>query len=249
MAPKMEGADPHVSRSSGDGMPQGRPYTKLVVEFFRRLEETVWTPQQWLEFQARHLDRDPCQGLIEFWQDLWLDYAPEIAHHGQLVRWVHQDDARAPYQVDGVHLEDGEIKAVILKDSMGSRWPAQPQDLELSDASRSPLTSVSITTGLRTGPQTRSLDEGEAVYLFRMMIRHIDDPLWLASRTTYRHHVTVTVRSTRSNFCRILHVPLRVALLAADERAQEHAAPRATGERCCTAPEHAQDVRDRLWPG
>lgn len=212
--PGTERNRPHYGH---DGMPQGRPLTTLVIEFIRRLEETVWTNEQRLELQARIHYRGPCQ-IIEFWQGLWLEHAPPVAHQGRHVRWVHQCDACAPYWVDGVHLEAGEIKAVILKDRMGGRWPALPQDLEAADAPRSPDTSTSVTIGLRTGPQTRRMTVDEAVPLFRMMVRHADDPLWRTSRTTYRHHVVITVQSVRSDFFRVLDVSPGVALLADDRR-------------------------------
>ncbi|MEH0432221.1 hypothetical protein ACKI1I_46250 [Streptomyces turgidiscabies] len=216
-------AEKYQKYSRNDGMPINLPDTKRVVEFVDRLVETVWTHEERLAFEAKYYHRDTKQGIVEFWQDRWLEYAPEIARHGRCVTWKHQRDEWTPYRVDGVRLEDGEIKAVILKDRMGSRWQAWPRDLEPAPEPHQPLVPVRMTTGYRTDPTPNRVSVETAVKVLRMADRYSDaphDPHWTVTRETYAHHVKVVIKSNRSLLVDSIRVPHGVALLAADGRFQ-----------------------------
>ncbi|WP_434598184.1 hypothetical protein [Streptomyces sp. A5-4] len=214
-------ADKYQKYDRNDSMPINLPDTKRVVEYVDQLVEKVWTREERLAFEAAYYYRDTKQGIIEFWQARWLEYAPEIARQGRCVAWKHQRDEWAPYRVDGVRLEDGEIKAVILKDRMGSRWQAWPTDLDPAPEPHKPIVPVRITTGYRTDPTPARVSVEDAVKVLCMAERYSKaphDPHWTVTRKTYTHHVKVVIRSNRSSLMDSIRVPHGVALLAADGR-------------------------------
>lgn len=211
----------YQKHSPNDGMPVNLPHTKLVVEFVDRLVDKVWTREERLAFEAKYFYRDTKQGIVEFWQDRWMEYAPEIARQGQCVTWKHQRDEWAPYRVDGVRLERGEIKAVILKDRMGSRWQAWPEHLESAPEPHKPLVPVRMTTGYRVDPTPNRVSVATAVRVLRMAQRYSEAPHdlhWTVTRETYAHHVKVVIKGNRSELVDSIRVPHGVALLAADGR-------------------------------
>ncbi|MGW0536332.1 hypothetical protein [Streptomyces sp. NPDC003032] len=204
-----------------DGMPVNLPHTKLVVEFVDRLVDEIWTREERLAFEAKCFFRDTKQGIIEFWQDRWMEYAPEIAKQDRCVTWKHQRDAWAPYRVDGVRLEDGEIKVVILKDRMGTRWQAWPADLEPAPEPRRPLVPVRMMTGYRVDPTPNRVSVEAAVKVLRMAERYSKAPHdrhWTVTRETYAHHVKVVIKGNRSELVDSIRVPHGMALLATDGR-------------------------------
>ncbi|MDX3019996.1 hypothetical protein [Streptomyces acidiscabies] len=216
-------ADKYQRHSTNDGMPVNLPDTRRVVDFVDRLLDTVWTDEEQLAFKAKYYHRDTRQGIVEFWQDRWMEYAPETARHGRCVTWKHQRDAWAPYRVDGVHLEDGVIKAVILKDRTGVRWQAWPQHLEAAPEPHKPLIPVRMTTGYRTDPTPNRVSVATAVQMLRTAERYSrkpHDPHWTVTRETYAHHVKVVIKSNRSSLVDSIRVPHGVVLLAADRRFQ-----------------------------
>ncbi|MFD4858381.1 hypothetical protein [Streptomyces atratus] len=121
--------DKYQPRNRLDGMPQGEPDGKGIVEWFDKQLPT-WERTKRIEWETEYFLRSGDQSSPEFWKAQWRKYAPVIFRIGSEVEWVHAHVSWRPYHVDGIQFgPDAEVRFVILRDKNGSRWQAFPEDL------------------------------------------------------------------------------------------------------------------------
>lgn len=123
-----------------DGMPQGMPVTKGIVQWFDKQMPT-WDRAKRIKFDSEFDFRDTRKDIITFWRDQWKKYAPATFQLGREISWLHENDMWAPYVVDGIRFgRNHDVRFVVLKDKTGTRWQAFPRDVRIGGERPQPRT-------------------------------------------------------------------------------------------------------------